>query len=109
MERRDGMISTRDCHTKHSIPETTHLFGSELFWGRKVFTVIVSKVVVAHDGDWLQAKTIQRTVIFIYPNSQLSEPPNNGTHNYYAVICFAFKQYSFTYQISEHPSMCLDK
>lgn len=59
-----------------SIPKTTHLFGSELFWGRKVFTIVVAKVVVAHYGDRLQGKTpynIQHKSLNISSNQK---PPN---------------------------------
>ena len=55
----DGILFAFYMELSHmcSIPKTTHLFGSELFWGRKVFTIVVAKVVVAHYGDRLQGKT----------------------------------------------------
>lgn len=31
-----------------------NLFRSELRWGRQVHTVVVSQVIVAHNGGWLE-------------------------------------------------------
>ena len=36
----------------------THLLGSELLWCRKIFTIVVAQVVIAHNGYWLHVETV---------------------------------------------------
>lgn len=40
-------------HVVHNIA-LRDLFGAEGLWGREIHSVVVSQMVVAHNGGWLQ-------------------------------------------------------